>query len=503
MKLVIGNSTYSALDNLKFSPQTDLTADHLPINEFEVRLFTNDLIAYGQYAELRDDLDNLWARYWISYAERIGQDVDRGTYIVRLIAQSSLAFLERMKLPAKMYNTTAANVLSDILTTIGQSGAITLDSDVATDWSNMTINGFCPEQTARERLQWLLLCAGGYIKSFFDNGIKISKVDVSGGELIPLEKTFWKPSISHRDYVTQIKITAYTYTEGLPHTYDEYVTDGTTYWVVQKQVITLSNNMVPSGTPDNVVEISDVTMVSPTIASIIAQNLVAYYFDRMEVDCEVIDNAAYIPGDLVTIYTDEGSLCRGYIDQVDFTFGVQAKGKMHLTAAASVDGALLTIQYKWGSMNLSKRVYFLPKNYAYSITTEYIDWTMNHHRYIFRPTPATVSGTLTQNTTLTVNVEVALDYYREATTEKSVIDAQERETLGLLNSYYTSMINRADTENIKKVFKLIYEKRCNECINGFSAMRQDVLSIAHVLKIESVDDLNVTETESRKTVDIL
>jgi hypothetical protein len=168
MKVVIGNNTYSALDNLKFSPQTNLTADQLPINEFEVRLFTNDVIDYGQYAFLYDDLDNLWAKYWISYAERIGQDVDRGTYIVRLIAQSSLAFLERVKLPAKMYNTTADAVLSDILTGAGQSGAITLDSDVATEWASVTIQGFCPEQTARERLQWLLLCAGGYIKSFFD-----------------------------------------------------------------------------------------------------------------------------------------------------------------------------------------------------------------------------------------------------------------------------------------------------------------------------------------------
>jgi hypothetical protein len=115
MKCVIDNKTYTATDDLHFSPQTSLTMDNLPINQFEIRLFTNDIISYGQYCELRDDLDNLWARYWISYAERIGRDVDRGTYIVRLIAQSSLAFLERVKIPAKFYNTTATAMLADIL----------------------------------------------------------------------------------------------------------------------------------------------------------------------------------------------------------------------------------------------------------------------------------------------------------------------------------------------------------------------------------------------------
>lgn len=496
MKCVIGQNTYTAIDSLSFSPEADLTGNSLPINEFEVRLFTNDVISYGQYAELRDDLDNLWARYWISYAERIGQDVDRGTYIVRLIAQSSLAFLERVKLPAKMYNTTADAVLSDILTAAGQSGAITLDTDVATDWSSMTINGFCPEQTARERLQWLLLCAGGYIKSFFDSGIKISKVDVSGGELIPFEKTFWKPSISHRDYVTQIKITAYTYTEGLPHTYDEYVTDGTTYWVVQKQIITLSNSFVPQGVPENIVEISDVQMVSPSTASIIAQNLVAYYFDRMEVDCDVIDNAEYIPGDLVTVYTDEGNLCRGYIDQIDFSFGLQARGSLHLTAAANVDGALLTIQYMWDDIKLAKRVYFLPKNYEYSITTEYVDWTMNGHRYIFRPMPTHVYGTLTQNTTVTVECEVALDHYRDemGDTDRFNIRQEYLALDNMLTAYYSKIIAMYgdDARNYLAELK-------NSLLKIYGEKLSAVEQYTHILHIVSVDELIDT---GEGTVDI-
>lgn len=498
MKCIINNKTYSDLEDLKFTPQTDFTGDHIPINQFEVRLLTNDVIDYGQYVELRDDLNNIWANYWISYAERIGQDVDSGTYIVRLIAQSSLAFLERVKLPAKMYNTKAPNVLSDILTSAGQPDAITLEYELYLDWLDIDINGFCPEQTARERLQWLLVCTKGYIQSYFDNSIKIRRVPLISEALIPIEKTFWKPSVSHRDYVTQIKVTAYTYTEGLPHTYDDYVTDGERYWVQSKQVITMNNRNIPEGIPENIIDISDITMISPDIADMITRNLVAYYFNRMEVDCDVIDNGEYIPGNMVTVYTDECSLCRGYIDTIDFRFGLQARGTIHLTAAADVAGAYLSIHYMWNNIKIAGVGYYLPKNYEYSITTRYIDWKMNQHQYVFRPTIDSVSGTLTQNSLVTVPCEIALDHYRIETVDFGIQKIQEEyDTMyALLYQYYRPKIfvDAKASENYKKIRSILngiyYDKK------GLVEQYTDIL---HIL---SVDELILDESAEERVVDI-
>lgn len=490
MKCVINNVEYTATDDLHFSPQTSLTMDNLPINQFEIRLFTNDIISYGQYCELRDDLDNLWAKYWISYAERIGRDVDRGTYVVRLIAQSSLAFLERVKIPAKFYNMTATAMLNDILSLAGQSGAITIDTAIQTEWDSITITGFCPEQTARERFQWLMLCTGGYIKSFFDSGMKIEKLSTTNMKVIPLEKTYWKPTISHRDYVTQIKVHAYTFTQGTPSNTDVYVTDGTNYWIQTEQIITLSNSFVPSGVPENVVEIEGVTIVDPNAASLIIQNLVAYYFDRMEVNAEVIDNAEYIPGDLVTVYTDEDQLVRGYIDQVNFAFGVQAKGGLHLTAAAQVDGVLLTIIYTWNDKQIAKQSMYLPKDYPYSITTKYHDWTMMEHRYIFRPLQDTVSGTLTEDTTVTVACEVALDQYRidEGEINRQAIQSEYNAMVELLTEYYKPKINEygADAEknfvNVRSMVDSVYHEKITQ-----------VDQYTDILHILSVDEITAEE----------
>lgn len=508
MKFVINGNTYTAFDNLSFSPETDLTNNSLPINEFEARLFTNANIQFGQWAELRDDNNNLWARYWLRYAERIGRDDDRQTYIVRIIGQSPLAFLERVRMPAEFYNSTADGCIDEILNyvgTIGQSGEIIDDNVIAQEFESIQIVGFAPEQSARERLQWILMAAGGYVLSYFDTTIHIRKISTSGATLIPITKTFWKPTITHRDYVTKIIVHAYSYTAGTPDTTDKYVTDGTNYWIQTETVIQLANSNAPSGAPENVVEIEGVTLISPSRASTVITNLAAYYFNRVEVDADVIDNAEYKPGDRVTVYTEEDQLYTGYIDHVDFSFGLQARGRLHLTGAQGVDGAKLTILYKWGNTQIASQVYYLPKGYAYSITTEYLDWPMSGHRYIFRPTTATVTGTLTADTTKTVSVEVALDYFSQASNERQLIEDQHTQLVSILNEIYNSesmQIAQVYKGKKKKAKRQMYQMQLDAAYNdqiskaqmAFSMMLEDVDSNENVLHVVSVDSVDYEDS---------
>jgi len=511
MKFIIAQTEYKVFDKLSFSPETDLTNNSLPINEFEARLFTNANIQFGQWAELRDDNNNLWARYWLRYAERIGRDDDRQTYIVRIIGQSPLAFLERVRMPAEFYNSTADGCIDEILNyvgTIGQSGEIIDDNVIAQEFESIQIVGFAPEQSARERLQWILMAAGGYVLSYFDTTIHIRKISTSGATLIPITKTFWKPTITHRDYVTKIIVHAYSYTVGTPDTTDQYVTDGTNYWIQTETVIQLINSNAPAGAPENVVEIEGVTLISPSRASTVITNLAAYYFNRVEVDADVIDNAEYKPGDRVTVYTEEDQLYTGYIDHVDFSFGLQARGRLHLTGAQDVDGAKLTILYKWGewgNTQIASRVYYLPKGYAYSITTEYLDWPMSGHRYIFRPTTATVTGTLTADTTKTVSVEVALDYFTQASNERQLIEDQHTQLVSILNEIYNSesmQIAQAYKGKKKKAKRQMYQMQLDAAHNdqiskaqmAFSMMLEDVDSNENVLHVVSVDSVDYEDS---------
>ncbi|MBQ1210301.1 MAG: hypothetical protein IIX68_00675 [Clostridia bacterium] len=404
MKIIINGTTYTKVKtNLSFAPETDVFGNSLPINEFRADIVTTDDIAMSQWAELRDDLNTLWAKYWIVYAERI----DRQT--VRIQAQSALRLLERKQMPAVMvaaYHLSTA--LSDIFN--GIPGGYVLDSGVLDE----AMYGFFPEQNARDRLLWVLLACSAYAASYHADTITILPLSQHAA-LIPIEKTFWKPSITYRDYVTAINVTQYsfTYTSTQPETTDEWVTaDGVNYYIVTKQTARLVNQDVPAGVPDNEITIDGVTIVDQYAASRILSHLALYYFKRAEVELEVIDNAEYWPGQRVTVYTDENTLATGYISSCSFGYGNQAKAKMKLCAVDVANGAPLKIVYKYGDLKLGEQKYYLPVGYYYDIENPYIDVTIGGNRFVFRPLGARTVGTMpSEGVEALVNYLVALNSY--------------------------------------------------------------------------------------------
>ena len=90
MKLIIGETTYTAISNVQFSPACDITCASLPINEFTVDVHSDTLAESSDgYAELRDDRNALFARYKVES----GLLLAPGLY--RLRAVSPLKLLEK------------------------------------------------------------------------------------------------------------------------------------------------------------------------------------------------------------------------------------------------------------------------------------------------------------------------------------------------------------------------------------------------------------------------
>ena len=501
----INNTNYTAFDGLGFSPETDLMNNSLPINEFEARLFTNADISSGQWADLYDDRHYLWAHYWLRYAERIGRDDDRQTYIVKIIGQSPIAFLERVNMPAEYIESTAYDAIMDVLDYVGdmgQSGDIIESNDVAEELEDIDIDGFAPEQSARERLLWLLMISGAYVKSYFDTTIHIDMISNTIEATIPITKTFWKPSIGFRDYVTKLKIHAYSYNQKYPDPDDNYVTDGTDYWVVTEQVISITNSNVPSGVAENEVEIDGVTLLSPSRAYAVLSSLIAFYFNRVEVSADAINNGEYTPGERVAVPVDSSQLYQGYINRCDFSFGYQARSKLNITGALLVESATLTVLYMYSSTQVARRTYLLPKGYEYTIETEYIDRTVNGHRCIFRPDSETISGTLTADATQTVSVQIALDYYTDATGDLTAITAKKNQILNWIDEMVAtekSLVNRAYKSNKSKRKKYLdqisNEERnlTNKTTNAFDKIENEFSDIAKLLHIVSVDEVDYKE----------
>ena len=408
MYLIIDSTTYTTWRELSFAPETDLTGSAMPINQFSVQIITDDDIAFGQYAELYDDRNTLWAKYWITYAERVNPKA------VEIRAQSDLRLLDGVTLPAVMYDEEPiADVLASVM--VSQSGApgvvATVDYSLDESFDGATISGFCPEQTARQRLQWVCFAIGAYVKTFFTDEIEILPIDTTA-EIIPMSKTMLQPTLTKKDYVTAVKVKAYTFTEGTPQTTDTWVTDGTDYYIVTDQEYTLANPSAPSSAPDNVVTIDKVYLINADNVAGILSRLAAMHFKRTEVEADVIDNADYIPGDTVTVYTDDSSMITGAIRSADFAFGLQARARLKLTGAETIEGAKLTINSTYDGMPIDSSGYWFPVGYVYSVQMLYVDMELNGHRYILRPETATVTGTMTSaGATVEVEYAVALDYF--------------------------------------------------------------------------------------------
>ena len=398
---------YTKVRNLSFSPEVNLIGESLPVNEFTCEIITTDTAAIGETAELYDDLDNLWASYWITYSER--QDAKT----LKITAKSLLFLMENAgNMPAEMYSgKSATDAIEESIEAPGSRFSVSLSID--SSFANATLDGFVPEQSARERLLWILFVIGAYCKTAFNNKVEVLPLD-NTDTLIPLGVTFWKPTVTYQDWVTSLSAKAYSFVQGTPETTDEYVTDanGVTYIVTSTEV-SLANPTAPSAAPENVVSVDDVYLINSNNVSAILAHLSTRYFKRTEVEADVINNAEYQPGDHVTVYADESTLYSGYIERADFAFGLQARSRLKLTACDNVQCAKLTILCVYDGTQIGKQEYMLPVGYAYSIQMLFIDWTMAKHRYIFRPTQSTVTGTMpSEGATVTVNYAVALDLYQ-------------------------------------------------------------------------------------------
>lgn len=408
MYVVTGGETYTRIANLSFIPETNVAGTALPVNEFVVDIHTDDTIRNGADVFLYDDMENLWAKYWIVSAEQVEQEEESGEGIVRVRGQSKIILLERVTLPPVMYSGTAlSTVLAAIFASLG-SGEYTVDAS----FSSETITGFCPEQTARDRLLWVCFVIGAYVKTYFTDTVEILPIDDTE-VMVPLDRTYWKPSATYGDYVTAVKAKVYSFTQGTPQTTDQWVTDGTNYYIVTAQEVTLSNPDVPVTAAANTVSVEDCMLVNQSNADDVLSHLAKYYFDRVQVDLDVIDNAEYMPGQKLLVYSDEDTMVSGYAEKCSFTFGLQAKATIHLMASAEKESGALTIYYMYLTRQIGKKHYSFPVGYQYSVANPYIDIFMDWHRYVFRPLNEYATGTIASGeNTNTQQCAVALDLDR-------------------------------------------------------------------------------------------
>ena len=346
MKLVFErpSKTYTAIRNLSFDPEIDLTGQELIVNGFTVEIETDDNISSGQRVLLEDNLNNIWVRYWVIKTERKQKN------FITVEAKSMLYFLDRYSMKHRFYdNIRLDTALLEIFNTVGET---LVDLRYAnTEIPQMRINGYCPTQTARERLQSILMATGTYISEYMKAWLVVTDVPNLGtsvldddyGTIIEANSVFMKPKLISNDAVSALHLTYYSvtaYDSGSGKTIQDE--DGGTYWYE-----TGGGTASSSGT-GNYVDVKDNMMVDYTSYQTIFDNLIAYYISRTDrVEADVINNGIVFPGTRVLLPFDieSGKLVMGYVRAVDFTYGNQIRSKLSIFPAMVIDGAKVTLKY--------------------------------------------------------------------------------------------------------------------------------------------------------------
>lgn len=386
MKITIGAKTYTEIKNLSFAPEADIVGNTLPINEFSVSIITTDTIYTGVFAYLYDDSNHLWAKYWITSADRKSDNQ------IDVVAQSLAVLLERITLPANMYsNTLATTIIADLFSSITARFSDVYEVD--SSFSSAVISGYVPEQTARERLQWICFVIGAYVKAYFNDKIQILPINDTP-TFVPSNKTYWKPEIAYDNYVTAIKARVYSYTQGTPLNTDKWVEVNGTYYIETSQEFTIANPLVPQTAPTNEIVFDSLTLLNNDNISGVLSRISTYYFQREKVAADILNNAEYYPAERIELLTDSDDMVRGYIRTCTFTFGLQSKSSIELVQTDTIIGENLIIRYNYGRVRIQQVKYKFPIDYVYDIQNPYIDQTRGGVRRIYRPLTSSATGTM-------------------------------------------------------------------------------------------------------------
>lgn len=306
MKVIINSVTYSRVKVLSFAPEIDLSLSSVPINQFVITVVTSDTISIDQWAALYDDRDEIWAKYWITRAEKDSYD----TWTIT--AKSPLYLLDYWEtMPESKYViTTFENLVNSIMIGI----PITFDYTIENSLKSFSIGNYFPEESPMTRLHKACFCAGAYIKTFFSDKVQFVKLS-SSSVLIERNKIFGKPKINFKDIVTTVKVKYYAY-DGQ----GEITSDG---WY------SLSNSDSALRDVNNVVTVENISFINQSNASGIANRMSLYYFPVRTCEIDVINNADYKPGDKIRFYKDDTSdVLTGYVKSCSFSFGLQARAVM-------------------------------------------------------------------------------------------------------------------------------------------------------------------------------
>ena len=326
----------SVIESLSVTQNADIMADIVPIDTAICRIRSETPLV-AEYMDV-DDNTGITGRPLSPLVAPIGHYVVKqinnlGNNLYEIQGYSLVYRLDTPKVPAKYYNGVSLSVaLKDVEKNANGSFGVTYNVDTAL--SGKTITGYCPEQTARERLQQFCWAVGGYVSCACSALINILAIPSTVQGTVPKSKIYAFPAVANEDEVARVNLTVHTYTAGTSG--DDIVidADGNKY-VHTTSTLTMANTAL-TGVSNREISVDNATLVNSSNAQATLLRMASVYFNS-GTWYGTTTPQGYIPGQMVQA-EDRDGIRQGYISALTYSFGKGAATTMELKQSVSIQG---------------------------------------------------------------------------------------------------------------------------------------------------------------------
>ena len=279
------------LRSVEATEELSIISDELAINTLDFTLDSEEDIDY-----IFQEKQPVYAyngktkigTFYIDESTRVSKNV----YNVSCI--DALGILDEDPFAAAIYtNANAKTVLESIL-----GGHF--DLELSEDLQSEKLTGYIADCTRREALQQVAFALRAVVDTSGSGNVKVWRLPENDPAEIPLNRLYTGGDVSTSAIVTEVRVTAHTYSTSGSGS-DTVEVGGKTYHHTTA-VTTKSNPNVTASTKPNVIEVKDATLVNVSNVAAVTQHVFDYYMRRQTHGVKIVMDKE-MPGDYVTTTT--------------------------------------------------------------------------------------------------------------------------------------------------------------------------------------------------------
>lgn len=302
--IIFGIHRYFGMSELRSASvvnEMNLISAELPVSKFNWTLDSKDDVDFmfqlKQPVEVRND-NNLIGVYYIDSFSRTSK------WVYPIECYDAFGVLDEIPFSGAVYSAESAKALIQTL-------ASPFEVEFAADVTDTTVTGAILSGTKRSAIQQVLFAWGVCAATDGTEKIRVFAPSETA-QVISKEKTFLGATVDTDSIVTAVQVKSHSYTQSTSGSVEingvKYTDTTATY--------TVSNADVTANDKQNIVSITDATLISPSIGQAVAQRVYDYFQRRNTNKAKIVYSGEKL-GDRLTIYNSWGGTNVGNLAKME------------------------------------------------------------------------------------------------------------------------------------------------------------------------------------------